>query len=143
MNEEPHDDAVAVERLESIPVPVPIKAYDVDARGSSTVRLFFRGGESGGWPGGDICQVTVLEGDDRVSIGLVRRHVYGEAPDGTMYGESLAMGPPVSLDVSLLSPLGTRDLLDASSGETLSRVDRPSEELLPAEAMGTPLWRGA
>jgi hypothetical protein len=58
--------------------------------GPSVVRLFFRGGAYG-WPGGGISDVLVIEAEESVSIGLLLREVFGEAPDGTMYGESLAM----------------------------------------------------
>jgi hypothetical protein len=85
--------------------------------------------------------VLVIEAWDRVSIGLLRRIVNGEAPDGTMYGESLQMGRQVSLDVALARSLGTRPLLDASTGDVVPRVERRSVDPLPAEAAGTPLWR--
>jgi hypothetical protein len=129
------------EPLEVVPVPVPIEAHDRDVGGPSVVRLFFRAGAYGGWPGGGISDVLVIEGEDRVAVGLLRREVFGEAPDGTMYGESLQMGGRVSLDVPLSSSLGTRSLLDASTGELVPRVERRSDNLLPSEAAGTPIWR--
>lgn len=128
------------EPLEVVPVPVPINAHDPEVGGPSVVRLFFRAGAYG-WPGGGISDVLVIEDWDRVSIGLLRREVEGEAPGGTMYGESLAMGGEVSLDVALSRSLGTRKLLDASTGEFVPRVERPSGYPLPSEAKGTPRWR--
>jgi hypothetical protein len=129
------------EPLEVVPVPVFIQAHDPDVAGSSAIRVFFRSGAYGDWPGGRVSDVVVLESEDRVSIGLVRREVFGEAPDETMYGESLKMGGRVSLDVPLSSPLGTRLLIDASTGAVIPRVERRSSDPLPGEAAGTPLWR--
>jgi hypothetical protein len=85
--------------------------------------------------------VLVIEDADHVSIGLVRREVHGDAPDGTGYGVSLKMGRQVSLDVALSQSLGTRSLLDASTGEVVPRVDRRSQDPHSAEAMPTPPWR--
>jgi hypothetical protein len=134
------NDEEEFEPLEVVPVPVPIVAHDPDAGGPSVVRLFFRAGAYSDWPGGRLSEVLVIEAGDRVSIGLLRREVFGEAPDGMMYGESLHMGGGVSLDVPLTSPLGTRSLLDASTGELVPRVERRSDDGLPAESR-TPLWR--
>jgi len=134
------DDDEEFEPLEVVPVPVPITAHDPDVGGPSVVRLFFRAGAYGDWPGGGLSNVLVIEDWDRVSVGLVRRVVEGEDPDGTGYGESLKMGRQVSLDVALSRSLGTRSLIDASTGEVVPRVKR-SEDPLPAEAMGTPRWR--
>jgi hypothetical protein len=128
------------EPLEVVPVPVPIEAHDPDAGGSSVVRLFFRAGAYSDWPGGRLSEVLVIEAGDRVSIGLLRREVFGDAPDGMTYGASLQMGGEVSLDVPLSSSLGTRSLLDAATGEPVPRVERRSDDRLPAEAR-TPLWR--
>jgi hypothetical protein len=85
--------------------------------------------------------VFVIEGDDRVSIGLVRREVDGQGPDGMTYGVSLQMGGWASLDVVLSCPLGTRSLLDASTGDLVPHVERPSDEGVRGERPGTPLWR--
>ena len=104
------------EPLEVVPVPVAINAHDPDVGDPSVVRLFFRAGGHGGWPGGGIAEVFVIEDGERVSIGLVRREVYGQGADGMMYGESLQMGGWASLDVVLSGSLGTRSLLDASTG---------------------------
>ena len=134
------DDEEEFEPLEVVPVPVAIGAHDPDVGGSSVVRVYFRGGAYG-WPGGGISDVLVIEAGNSVSIGLLRREVFGEAPDGTMYGESLAMGGQLTLDVPLSRSLGTRSLLDASTGEVVPRVERRSQAPLPAEAKGTPLWR--
>jgi hypothetical protein len=49
--------------------------------------------------------------------------VDGEAPDGMVYGESLQMGGGASLDVVLSRSLGTRSLLDASTGEVVPGVE--------------------
>jgi hypothetical protein len=76
------DDGDEFEPLQVFPDPVPIKAHDPDVGGPSVVRLFFRAGAHGGWPGGGISDVFVIEGDDRVSIGLVRREVEGQARTG-------------------------------------------------------------
>jgi hypothetical protein len=135
------DEHEEFEPLEVVPVPVPIDAHDPDVGGPSVVRLFFRAGAYGDWPGDQLSDVLVIEAGDRVSIGLMRREVFGEAPDGMMYGESLQMGGQVSLDVALSRSLGTRSLLDASTGELVPRVERRSGDLLPGEAAGTPLWR--
>jgi hypothetical protein len=135
------DDDEEFEPLEVVPVPVPINAHDPEIGGPSVVRLFFSAGAYEDWPGGGLANVLVIEDWDRVSIGLVRREVEGDAPDATGYGESLKMGRQVSLDVALSRSLGTRSLLDASTGEVVPRVKRQSEDPLPAEAMGTPRWR--
>ena len=82
----------------------------------------------------------VIEGDDRVSIGLVRRGVEGQAPNGIMYGVSLQMGGWASLDVVLSCPLGTRSRIDASTGELVPLVERRSDDR-PGEGVGTPFWR--
>src|SRR3954449_1442560 len=91
------------EPLECVRLPVAVEAYDVDIGGPSTLRLFFR--MPGGFdpqPGGGLAEVVVLEQWDRVAIGLVRRLVEGDAPDGTVYGgELLIRGAQVSLDVVL------------------------------------------
>jgi hypothetical protein len=79
-------------------------------------------------------------GTDRVSIGLVRREVEGQAPDGMMYGMSLQLGGWASLDVVLSCSLGTRSLIDASTGELVPLVERRSDDR-PVEGVGTPLWR--
>jgi hypothetical protein len=129
------------EPLQIVPVPVAIDAHDPDVGGPSVVRLFFRAGSHGGWPGGGISDVLVIEDADRVSIGLVRRVIEGEAPDGMAYGESLQMGGSASLDVALSRSLGARSLLDASSGEVVPRVERRSDDRVPGEGVGTPLWR--
>ncbi|MCW3047764.1 MAG: hypothetical protein JWO74_2048 [Solirubrobacterales bacterium] len=130
------------EPLECVRLPVAIEAHDVDVGGPSTVRLFFRGpGGVDPEPGGGLSEVLVLEQWDRVSIGLVRRLVHGDAPDGTVHGgELLIRGTQVSLDVVLHDPLGERPLIDASTGNAVARVERTSPGLLPAEAMGTPRW---
>lgn len=83
----------------------------------------------------------MIEGDDRVSIGLVRRELDGQGPDGLTYGVSLQMGGWASLDVVLSRPLGTRSLLDASTGEVVPRVERRSDDRVPSEVAGTPIWR--
>lgn len=129
------------EPLQVVPVPVPINAHDPDVGGPSVVRLFFSAGSHSGWPGGGISDVFVIEDADRVSIGLVRRVVEGEAPNGMAYGESLQMGSRASLDVALSQSLGTRSLLDASTGEHVPRVERRSGDRMPDEGVGTPLWR--
>src|SRR5918999_2314433 len=110
-----------------------INAHDPDAGGPSVVRLFFRAGSHGGWPGGGISDVLVIEGSDRVSIGLVRRELQGDGPDGTAYGVSLQLGGWASLDVVLSRSLGTRSLLDASTGELVPLVERRSDEGMPGE----------
>jgi len=58
-----------------------------------------------------------------------------------MYGELLLRRAQVTLDVALVEPLGTRPLADAWTGEVVRRVERHSEVPLPAEVVGTPLWR--
>lgn len=130
------------EPLECLPIPVAIEAYDVEIGGSATVRLFFRG--PGGFdlsPGGELSNVVILEQWDRVAIGLVRRVIEGDGPDGVHHGgELLIRGRPFSLDVVLREPLGTRPLTDASTGDTVPRVERTSSALLPGEAAGTPRW---
>jgi hypothetical protein len=134
------DEDEEFEPLEIVPVSVPINAHDPEVGEPSVVRVFFRAGAYG-WPGGGISDVLVIEAGDHVSIGLLRREVHGEAPDGTMYGESLKMGGQVSLDVPLSSSLGTRSLLDASTGRLVPRVERRASGSLPTEAAGTPVWR--
>jgi hypothetical protein len=135
------DDEDEFEPLQVFPDPVPIKAHDPDVGGPSVVRLFFRAGAHSGRPGGGISDVFVIEGDDRVSIGLVRRELDGQGPDGMMYGMSLQMGGWASLDVVLSCPLGTRSLLDASTGELVPLAERRSDDRAPGEGAGTPLWR--
>lgn len=135
------DDDDEFEPLELVPVPVSIKAHDPDVGGPSVVRLFFRAGSHGGWPGGGISDVFVIEDGERVSIGLVRREVEGQGPDGMMYAQLLQMGGWASLDVVLSSSLGTRSLLDASTGELVPRAERLSDDRSPGEGVGTPLWR--
>jgi hypothetical protein len=137
------DDDEELEPLQVFPDPVPINAHDPDVGGPSVVRLFFRAGAYGHRPGGGVSDVFVIEDGDRVSIGLVRREVDGQGPDGMMYGVSLHMGGWASLDVVLSRSLGTRSLLDAATGEVVPRVERRSEDPLPREAKGTPLWRWA
>ena len=130
------------EPLECVRLPVAIEAYDVEVGGPSTIRLFFR--MPGGFapePGGGLSEVVVLEDWDRVAIGLVRRLVQGDAPDGTVYGgELLIRGVQVSLDVALHDSLGERPLIDASTGNPVARVERHSTNQLRAEAIGTPRW---
>jgi len=135
------DEDEELEPLEIVPVPVPIDAHDPEVGGPTVVRLFFKAGAHGGWPGGGISDVLVIENWDRVSIGLLRRIVEGDAPDGTGYGESLKMGPLASLDVPLARSVGTRSLLDASTGNVVPRITRRSDDPLPTEAAGTPIWR--
>jgi hypothetical protein len=141
MTDENEDDDEEREPLEFVPIPVSINAHDPDVGGPSVVRLFFRAGGHGGWPGGGISDVFVIEDGDRVSIGLVRREVEGQAPDGMMYGSSLQMGGWASLDVVLSSSLGTRSLLDASTGEFVPRIEHLSDDRSPGAGAGTPLWR--
>jgi hypothetical protein len=131
------DEEEEFEPLEIVPVPVSINAHDPDVAGPAVVRVFFRAGAYGDWPGGRISNVVVIESGDHVSIGLTRREVFGEDPNGTMYGESLQLGGMKSLDVPLSSALGTRTLLDASTGEIIPRVERRSND----PAAGTPIWR--
>jgi hypothetical protein len=120
---------------------VAIEAHDAEVGGPSTVRLFFTPGGLDPEPGGGLSEVLVLEQWDRVAIGLVRRLVRGDAPDGTVYGgELLIRGTQVSLDVVLHEPLGTRPLIDASTGDAVPRVERTSPGQLQAEAMATPRW---
>ena len=130
-----------IESLEIVPYPVPIEAHDPDVGGGSVVRLFFQPGDRPEAPDVDIADVVVLETWERVSIGLVRRGVNGEGPDGVMYGESLLRRAQVTLDVELGEPLGTRPLVDAWTGEVVRRVERRSGAPLPAEVVGTPRWR--
>jgi hypothetical protein len=75
------------EPLECVPLPVAIEAHDVDVGGPSTIRLFFtpRLGHDPR-PDVELSDVLVLEQWDRVAIGLVRRIVRGDAPDGTVRG---------------------------------------------------------
>jgi hypothetical protein len=135
------DDDEGFEPLECVPYLVAIEAHDVEVAGPATVRLFFEAADQQAWPGGELSEVVVLDHWDRVTIALVRRSVEGDAPDGTSYGGSLLIGfPQVSLDVQLREPLGTRPLIDASTGDTVPRIERTSPDLLPAEAMGTPRW---
>jgi hypothetical protein len=141
MTDEDEDDDEEFEPLELVPVPVYINAHDPDAGGPSVVRLFFRAGSHDDWPGGGISDVLVIEDSDRVSIGLVRREVDGQAPDGTGYAVLLKMGGWASLDIALSRSLGTRSLLDASTGELVPRVERRSEDRSPGAGAGTPLWR--
>jgi len=144
MNDEvDHDE---FEPLECVPLPVAIEAHDVEVGGAArTIRLFFTprlGADPR--PRNELSDVLVLEQWDRVAIGLVRRVVQGDAPNGTVYGgEPLIRGAQVSLDVELREPLGTRPLIDASTGDTVPRVERTSADLLPAEALGTPRWMPA
>jgi len=113
----------------------------VEAGGPVTVRLFFEAGSQQPSPGGGPADVVVLDHWERVTIGLVRRSVQGDAPDGLSYGDRLLIRfPQVRLDVQLREPLGTRPLIDASTGETVPRVNRTSAGPLAAEAMGTPRW---
>jgi hypothetical protein len=141
MADEGEADDEEFEPLEVVPDPVPISAHDPDVGGPSVVRLFFRAGSQGDWPGGAISDVFVLEDGERVSIGLVRREVQGQASDGTWYGVSLQMGGWASLDVVLSSSLGTRSLLDASTGELVPRVQDLSGDRSPGVGAGTPIWR--
>src|SRR3954454_17118404 len=104
------DDA---EPLEIVPHLVPIEAHDPDAGGASVVRLFFQPGDRTAAPEVDLADVVVFESWDRVAIALVRRSVAGTGADGTVHGVSLVRRAPVSLDVALAEPLGTRPLLDA------------------------------
>jgi hypothetical protein len=135
------DDDEEFEPLELVPVPVSIDAHDPDVGGPSVVRLFFRAGSHDDWPGGGISDVLVIEDSDRVSIGLVRRELHGEGPDGTGYAVLLQMGGWASLDVILSSSLGTRSLLDASTGELVPRVEHLSGDRSPGKGAGTALWR--
>ena len=135
------DDDEEFEPLELVPDPVPINAHDPNVGGPSVVRLFFRAGSHGGWPGGGISDVFVIEDSERVSIGLVRREVQGEGPDGTGCGVSLKMGGWASLGVVLSRSLGMRSLLDASTGELVPRVTHLSGDRSPGAGAGTPLWR--
>ncbi len=135
------DDDDELEPLELVPVPVSIRAHDPDAGGPSVVRLFFRAGDRGGWPGGGIADVVVIEDGERVSIGLMQRVVDGEGQDGMMYGSSLQMGGWAGLAVALSSPLGTRSLLDASTGELVPRVEHLPDDSSPGKGVETPLWR--
>jgi hypothetical protein len=139
MTDEDNDEEF--EPLELVPVPVSIDAHDPDVGGPSVVRLFFRAGAHSGWPGGGISDVFVIEGGERVSIGLVRRELDGQGPDGMTYGVSLQMGGWASLDVVLSCPLGTRSLLDASTGELVPRVEHLSGDRSPGAGAGTPVWR--
>ncbi len=135
------DDDNEFEPLQLFPDPVPINAHDPDPGGPSVVRLFFRAGSHGDWPGGGISDVFVIEDGERVSIGLVRRELDGQAPDGTWYGVSLQMGGWASLDVGLSRSLGTRSLLDASTGELVPCVEHLSGDRSPGAGAGTPVWR--
>jgi hypothetical protein len=130
-----------VEPLEIVPYPVPIEAHDPEAGGGSVVRLFFQPGDRAAAPDVDLADVVILETWDRVSIGLVRRGVTGEGPDGVNYGESLRRRANVSLDVALAEPLGPRPLVDAWTGAVVRRVERGSDDLSHTETVGTPLWR--
>ena len=122
-----------VEPLEIVPYPVPIEAHDPQVGGGSVVRLFFRPGDRGAAPDVDLADVAILETWDRVSIGLVRRGVTGEGPDGVSYGESLLRRANVSLDVALAEPHGTRPLVDAWTREVVRRVQRRSDVPLHTE----------
>jgi hypothetical protein len=135
------DEHEQFEPLELVPVPVSIDAHDPDVAGPAVVRVFFKAGAYGDWPGGRLSDVVVIESGDRVSIGLIRQEVFGDDPNGTADGESLQMGGGASLDVPLADSLGTRAIVDASTGELVPRVERPSSDPLPEEAAGTPLWR--
>lgn len=140
MTDEDEDDD-EFEPLQVFPDPVPIEAHDPDVGGPSVVRLFFRAGAHGGWPGGGISDVFVIEDGERVSIGLVRRELEGQGPDGMTYGVLLKLGGWASLDVVLSSSLGTRSLLDASTGELVPRVEDLSDDRSPGDGASTPLWR--
>jgi hypothetical protein len=129
------------EPLACVPLLVAIEAHDVEVGGPATVRLFFEAAGRQSWPGGELSDVVVLEQWDHAAIALVDRSVEGDAPDETHYGGRLLIRfPQVSLDVQLREPLGIRRLIDASTGETVPRLERTSADLLPAEAIGTPRW---
>ncbi|MDA0184814.1 hypothetical protein OJ997_31215 [Solirubrobacter phytolaccae] len=137
------DDDDDFEPLECRPSVVHVEAYDVGVAGSDTVvRLFFRprpGADPR--PGNELADVLVLEDWDRVAIGLIRRVVAGDGPSNTVYGgEPLIRGAQVSLDVELREPLANRQLIDASTGEAVPRIQRTSSSPLPAEELGTPRW---
>jgi hypothetical protein len=134
ITDEDENDDEELEPLELFPDPVAISAHDPDAGGPSVVRLFFRAGSHGGWPGGGISDVFVIEGSDHVSIGLVRRELQGDGPDGTGYGVSLKMGGWASLDVVLSPPLerarcSTRRQGSSSPvSSTCQTIGRPDRE---------------
>jgi hypothetical protein len=71
----------------------------------------------------------------------VRGVLLGVGPNGTGYGVSLLMGGWASLDVVLSRSLGTRSLLDASTGELVPRVEHLSGDRSPGAGAGTPVWR--
>lgn len=125
-----------VEPLEIVPYPVPIEAHDPEVGGGSVVRLFFQPGDRSAAPDVDLAEVVILETWDRVSIGLVRRGVTGEGPDGVSYGESLLRRAGVSLDVALAEP--ARGCVD---GRGSRPGGAPIRRPLHTETVGTPLWR--
>jgi hypothetical protein len=135
------DDEDEFEPLEIVPYGVPIDGHDPEVGEGAVVRLFFQPGDHGRAPYVDIADVVILEAWDRVSIGLVRRGLTGEGPDGLNYGESLHRRAPVSLDVPLDEPLGKRPLVDAWTGEVVRRVEPGSRVAWSTETVGTPLWR--
>ena len=136
------DDEDELEPLEVIALPVDVEAFDVDAGGPGTVRLFFRPGGRDLWPGGDLAEVVVLEQHDRVAVALRRRVLVGDGPDDVVYGgELLVRGARTSLDVVLREPLGDRPVLDAASGREVPRVRRDAGGgPVDGEEHGTPRW---
>jgi hypothetical protein len=138
------------EPLEWLPEPVALLRYDAVDKDECTLRIFFDlvGDQS---PGYSLSDVWISESYERVAVTVIRPDLDGVRPDGTEYGRKLN-GCLSCLQIPLRSPLGKRQVIDGSTGLTVTRLDRapvfdPEQGDLDhslgklVRTDGCPLWR--
>jgi hypothetical protein len=144
------DDDSTDEPLEWQPEPVELLRYDAVDGDECTLRIFFDlvGVRS---PGYSLSDVWTSESYERVAVTVIRRDLEGVGPDGTEHGRKLN-GCLSCVQIPLRSPLGNRQVIDGSTGLTVTQLD-PAPAFDPEQGDldhhlgelvrtdGCPLWR--
>jgi hypothetical protein len=140
----------AGEPLEWLPEPVKLLRYDTVDGDDCALRIFFDlVGDSP--PGASLSDVWTSETDDRVAVTVIRRDLVGTSPDGAEHGHKL-INCFSCLQIPLRWPFGDGQVIDGSTGLTVTRLDRapvfdPEQGDLDhhlgelVRINGCPLWR--
>jgi hypothetical protein len=144
------DAEAAGEPSEWLPSPVELLRYDAVDGDECALRIFFDlVGDSP--PGPSLSDVWTSESYERVAVTVIRRDLVGIRPDGAEHGLKL-ISCLSCLQIPLRWPFGNGQVIDGSTGLTVTRLDRapvfdPEQgdldhhlgELVRTD--GCPLWR--
>jgi hypothetical protein len=136
--------------LEWLPERVELLRYDAADGDDCALRIFFNlvGDHP---PGPSLSDISTRESDDRVAVTVIRRTLEGMRPDGAETGQKL-ISCLSCVQIPLRLPLGHRQVIDGSTGLTVTRLNRapvfdPEQGDLDhhfgelARTDGCPLWR--